>query len=161
VFEAPPTDTPVPSRPFEFSLPGERRVAAHADKLRANPGDAALRGYPDDLVRRSAAEAALAPGSKPAVILFFDDTARASHLQAAELLPLLARWQEQDKLEILPIDVRASARWTPAERKLVRTYYMSYVPTTVVLSPERKALLLQYQRVSAAVVEAALTSTPR
>jgi hypothetical protein len=144
-----------------FTPPAERQAQAHADRLRASPGDAALTGYPADIVTRASADVALAPGAKPVVVLFYADNARASHLQAAELLPLLVRWRE--KIDVVPVDVSAGAqpRWTPSERKLVRSYYLSYVPTTVVLSTERKFLMLQYQRVSAPMVEAALSAPPR
>ena len=145
---------------FQFSPPEEKRAAEHADRLRANPGNAALHGYPDDVLHRADAATALEPGHRPVAIVFYDDTSRASNLQAAELLPLLVKMRE--RVDAVPVDVSTSAKWTPAERKLVRTYYMSYVPTTVVLSADRKPLLLQFQRVSAAVVAAALeTPTQR
>ena len=92
-------------------------------------------------------------------MVFYDDSARASNLQAAELLPLLVSLRE--RVDVVPVDVGAASSWSPAQRKLVRTYYMSYVPTTVVLAPNRKPLLLQYQRVSAAVVEARLAAPER
>jgi hypothetical protein len=152
-----------PDKPGEmvFTPPAELQARAHADRLRAAPGDAALTGYPTDVVQRALADVALQPGAKPVVVLFYADNARASHLQASELLPMLVRWRE--KIDVVPVDVSAAAqaRWTAAERKLVRSYYLSYVPTTVVLSAERKPLLLQYQRVSAAMVEAALSAPPR
>jgi hypothetical protein len=153
--------TPDPAQPagdFAFTPPDEKRAQAHADRLRASPSDAALQGYPTDLVTRVAAEVALSPGAKPVIVLFYADNARSSHLQAAELLPLLVK--KRATVDVLPVDVstEAQAKWTAAEKKLVRTYYLSYVPTTVVLAPDRKPLLLQYQRVAAAVVEAALPS---
>jgi hypothetical protein len=144
---------------FEFTPPDQKRAQAHADRLRAAPTDAALKGYPADLVPRARPEVALEPASKPVVVLFYDDGARASNLQAAELLPLLVRLRAS--IDVVPIDVAASSTLSAAEKKLVRTYYMAYVPTTVVLGPNRKPILLQYQRVSAAVVEAALSAPAR
>jgi hypothetical protein len=143
---------------FQFSPPEEKRAEEHADRLRADPGNAALHGYPEDLVKSVAASVALESGLRPLVIVFYDDTSRASHLQAAEFLPLLVR--RRDRLDVLLIDVAASARWTAAERKLVRKYYGGYVPTTIALTADRRPLLHQYHRISAAVLEAALDAPP-
>jgi hypothetical protein len=157
---APAQPLPVPSNPegFEFTPPDAKRAQAHADRLRASPTDATLKGYPTDLVPRARAEVALEPGTKPVLILFYDDSARASNLQAAELLPLLV--SQRDRVDIVPIDVAAASTLTPAEKKLVRKFYMAYVPTTVLLAGDagRKPILLHYQRVSAAVVGAALAT---
>jgi hypothetical protein len=160
----PPVEPPAAKEPtgeFAFTPPDEKRAQAHADRLRASPGDAALEGYPADLVPRSAADVALSPGAKPVIVIFYADNARASHRQAAELLPLLVK--RRASVDVVPVDVstEAQAKWSAAEKKLVRTYYLSYVPTTVVLSPDRKPALLQYQQVTAAVVDAALATSPR
>jgi N-methylhydantoinase A/oxoprolinase/acetone carboxylase beta subunit len=126
----------------------------HADRLLAAPQDPSLGGYPDAVVTKASAAVALESGHKPVVLLFYDDTARASNLQAAEFLPVLAK--HADRVDVVAIDLSAAARWTAEERKLVKSYYGAYVPTTVVLSADRKPRLLKYQRITAAVLEAAL-----
>ena len=137
----------------------------HADRLRAQPSDASLQGYPEDLVRRADAGVALEGGSKPVLVLFYDNSARASHLQAAELLPLLVRLA--DRVDVVPVDVAAASTLSEPQKRLVRRYYMAYVPTTVLLAADatRKPLMVQYQRVSAqaveAAVKAALPAAPR
>lgn len=126
----------------------------HALELLASPGDRRVEGYPVRIVGRADASVALERGHRPIVLLFYDDSSRSSDLQAAEFLPVLVEFA--DRVEVVPVNVEASNTWTPAERKLVRRYYMSVVPTTVVLAADRRPLLLKFQRISAATLEASL-----
>jgi hypothetical protein len=144
---------------FTFSGTPEQRAQDHANRLLAAPEDPNVHGYPAEVVRRADAAVALEPGTKPVVIVFYDDTARASNLQAAEFLPVLAKHREA--VDLVAIDVAAKDRWTPAEKKLVRNFYVAYVPTTVVLAPPRKPLLLKYQRISGATLDATLERETR
>jgi hypothetical protein len=106
-------------------------------------------------VKRADADIALQDGLKPVVILFYDDSARASNLQAAEFLPILVKYASG--VDVVTVDVSTSAKWTPAERKLVRSYYVAYVPSTVVLAAQRnRPVMLKYQRVSGAELDVKL-----
>jgi hypothetical protein len=163
-----PKGPPPEGRPGAgFTFPGEttggtaaERARAHADRLLASPDDARLRGYPESVVARADAQVATDNGHRPVVLLFYDDTARASNLQAAEFLPVLAKYA--GLVDVVAVDVAASAKWTPAERKLVRNYYVAYVPTTVVLAPDRsKPLMIKYQRIGGAVLDAVLERETR
>ena len=141
--------------PMTFDrTPEDKTIGAHVRRLLASPGDAAVRQYPASLVPPARADVALEPGLKPVVILFYDDGSRASALEAAELLPVLERFQ--GRVDVVPVDVAASNQWTDAERGLVKTYYMATVPTTVVLAADRKPLLLKFQRIDGATLEARL-----
>ena len=159
-YEPPPSAPTAPEAPPATGPGGEMRypeappveLEAHVRKLLGNPGDPRLPGYPARLLPRADAEVALDAGRRPVAILFYDDGAKASALQAAEFLPVLRRYA--DRIDMVPIDVKASASWSDAERQLVKTYYMAVVPTTVVLSADRRPLLLQFQRISAATLEA-------
>ncbi|MFV1959071.1 MAG: hypothetical protein ACC662_06620 [Planctomycetota bacterium] len=139
---------------MRFDVPKTPNREEHVRRLLASPGDSDVHGYPRALVPRADASVALGRGVKPVVLLFYDDGAKASDLQAAAFLPVLARYA--DRVDVVPIDVEAAPSWSPAERNLVHTYYMASVPTTVVLSSERRPLLLKFQRIDAATLEAKL-----
>jgi hypothetical protein len=148
---------------MEFPTSGPSTAGAsaeeHARLLLQSPGDASIPGYPPSLLPRSDAAVALDPGPRPVVLVFYDDGARASSLQAAEFLPVLAR--HRGRADFVAIDVSASSRWSAEERRLVRKYYMAVVPTTVVLDRARAPLLLKFQRIAGAALEDVLESAPR
>jgi hypothetical protein len=159
-----PSGEPDERAGFTFSGTPEERAKVHANRLLAAPEDPTVRGYPAEVVRRADAGVALGQGPKPVVILFYDDTARASNLQAAEFLPVLAR--HRDAVDVVAVDVSSQTTWTPDEKRLVRRFYVAYVPTTVVLGAsapgaERKPLLLKYQRISGAMLDATLARETR
>ena len=126
----------------------------HARRLLQAPGSPKVMGYPPGILSRTDASVGLEKGHRPAVLLFYDNASRSSDLQAAEFLPLLVTYA--DRVDMIPIDVNASNAWTPAERKLIRKYYMAVVPTTVVLAGDRSPLMLKFQRISAGTLEAIL-----
>jgi hypothetical protein len=137
---------------MRFPQPVAERLDTHVRRLLASPGDPRVKAYPPGLILRADASLALEPrGHRPVVILFTDPASRASDLQAAEFLPVLMRYQ--DRIDAIPIDVSAKNAWTDAERKVVRRFYMSVVPTTVVLGADRRPLLLEYQRITAAALD--------
>lgn len=124
-------------------------------RLLASPGDRAVTAYPPSLVRRADARLALdRRGHLPVIVLFFDDSSRASDLQAAEFLPVLTKYA--DHLDIVAIDVSQPTTWSDDERKIVHRFYMAVVPTTVVLDAERRPLLLEYRRIAGARLEAVI-----
>jgi hypothetical protein len=129
-------------------------AAEHARRLLASPRDPRITAYPARIVPRADASVALSPGHRPVVLLFYDDTSSTSDQQAAEFLPMLVRYA--DRVDVVPVDVGASTDWTPEERKLVRTYYMAVVPTTVVLYADRRPVLLKFQRIAAPALQTAL-----
>jgi hypothetical protein len=111
------------------------------------------------LIPRADPQIALIRGTKPVVLLFYDDASKASDLQAAAFLPVLQRFE--GRVDVVPIDVKNDEGWTEAERKLVKTYYMETVPTTVVLGPDRRPLMLMFQRIDGATLEARLETATR
>ena len=147
-----------PARPdagaMRFETPGAVRADEHVRRLLAAPGDAKVPGYPPTVIRHADPGVASERGLRPVVLLFYDDASRASDLQAAEFLPVLVRYA--DRIDVVPIDISSSTSWSKAERKLVRTYYMASVPTTVVLGADRRPLLLKFQRIDGATLEAKL-----
>jgi hypothetical protein len=162
-------DPPVPPRSFTFQAPRQKAVHDHAQALRASPDDPSRPCWPADLVRRSPASTVLEAGERPAVIVFYDDTARASRLAAADLLPVVA--ELESRLDLVLVDLTPGRSLSEEERKLVRRYYLGYVPTTVVLSAgrprvegapgapapqDRRIRLLKSERVDPAVVRAAV-----
>jgi hypothetical protein len=151
---APPADEDPARHAPTFSAPLEKQARDYAQRLRAAPGDASLAGYPPSLVTRASPDLVMAPGTRPCVVLFKDDASKASDLQAADFLPVLAR--ARGDVDVVVIDVGPKARWTPSEKKVVRTYYNFYVPTTVVLAPNRAPVKSWYSRVDAASLSAAL-----
>ncbi len=148
----------VPARPdagtMRFESPAAVRAEEHVRRLLAAPGDRKVQAYPAGIVPRADPTVAAERGHRPVVLLFYDDASRASDLQAAEFLPVLVKFA--DRMDIVPIDVTNSTSWSPEERKLVRTYYMASVPTTVVLAADRRPLLLKFQRIDGATLEAKL-----
>jgi hypothetical protein len=149
--EQPP---PPPDGDMQFPTAPEADAAGHARKLLSAPGDPRVAGYPAHVVRPAEAAVALEPGHRPAVLLFYDDASRTSDQQAAEFLPVLVAYA--DRVDVVPIDVTDRDAWSPAEQKLVRTYYMAKVPTTVVLAADRRPVLLKFHRIAAAALESAL-----
>jgi hypothetical protein len=139
---------------MRFEQNEQVRLETHIRKLMAAPGSPTIQAYPEDLVAPSDAAVALERAHRPVVILFYDDRSKASDLQAADFIPVLRRFGTQ--IDVVPIDVTAADSWDDAERKLVRTYYMATVPTTVVLSADRRPLLLKFQRIDGAALEAKL-----
>jgi hypothetical protein len=129
-------------------------VEEHARRLAAAPGDPSVHPYPPQLVPPADASVVLGRGHRPVVVLFYDPASRASDLQASEFLPVLSRLS--GRVDVVPIDVKASARWTADERQVVRKYYMAVVPSTVVLTADRSPELLKFQRISAAELETSL-----
>jgi hypothetical protein len=130
-------------------------VAKHVRALRANPDDATLPCWPKDLVRSVPAATALAKGERPVLVLFYDDAARSSRLAAADLWPVVL--DVEARVDLVLIDLTPGPRLaiTDDERRLVRRYYLGYVPTTVVLTSERTPRLLKSERVEPALVRAA------
>jgi hypothetical protein len=124
--------------------------------LRSRPDDAQLPCWPSDLARSVPASKALEKSDRPCLVIFYDETARASRLAAADLWPIV--FELESKIELVLVDLTPGTRRTPsdAERKLTRKYYLGYVPTTVVLTSERTPRLLKSERVDAALVRAAL-----
>ena len=160
-----PEDTPPtvsePKNPTGNLVGEEIRTTAraHADELRRNAGDAGLVGYPRSLLRTTQPASILERGQRPLVILFYDDSAKASDRQAAEFLPLLIR--RSDDIDLILIDVSTKAEWNAVEQKIVRTYYMSYVPTTVVLTSRRAPVRSWYHLVRARDLERAINEAAR
>jgi len=144
-----PGETPAVERPgMAFTPPAGYSAKAHAQRLRSAPGDAAVPGYPTEILVSAPPERVLAASVKPAVIIFYDDSSKASDLQAAAFLPLLV--QRQRDVELVLIDVGTRSQWSAAQKKVVRTYYNFYVPTTVVLAPNRAPIKSWYSRTEAA-----------
>ena len=141
---------------FVFSAPRERRIEEHVKALRARPEDADLPCWPKDLAKASPASKALEKSDRPCLVIFYDETARASRLAAADLWPVV--YELESKIDLVLVDLTPGTRRTPTdeERKLTRRYYLGYVPTTVVLTSERTPRLLKSERVDAALVRAAL-----
>lgn len=138
---------------MKFPTPA-KDAKEHARRLLASPGNPKLAAYPAGLLTRADPAVALESGHRPVVLLFYDNASRSSDLQAAEFLPLLVGYT--NRVDVIPIDVNASNAWSAAERKLVLKYYMSVVPTTVVLAANRSPLLLKFQRISAGTLETIL-----
>ena len=90
-------------------------------------------------------------------MIFYDDTAPASRLSAAELWPVVLEIEGRVDLVLVDLTPGPSHSLTDDERRLVRRYYLGYVPTTVVLSSDRTPRLLKSERVEPAVVRAAAT----
>ncbi len=149
-----PAQPSTPRDEYRFTAPQAAQAAAHADRLRASPTDRRIGGYPKSLVRRANPRMALEPGHRPVVILFHDDTSRASNLQAADLLPAIV--EAQDGADFVVIDVSPGATRTPDEQKVYKPYYPGIVPSTIVLSPARGPVKLWFQRTSAKSLRAAL-----
>jgi len=147
----PPTDTTP-----RFSAPRDRRVEAHVRALRARPDDTDLPCWPRDLIDPAPASRALEKGARPCLVVFYDETARASRLAAADLWPVVLELEA--RVDVVLVDLTPGTRRKPTdeERKLTRKYYLGYVPTTVVLTSERAPRLLKSERVDAALVRAAI-----
>jgi hypothetical protein len=174
---APAPSTPPPSgsdslatppREFRFAVPRNKAVFDHAAALRAAPDDPSRPCWPTDLVRTAPASVVLSAGPRPAIVVFYDGGARASRLAAADLLPVVVELEA--KVDLVLVDLTPGRKLSDDERKLVRRYYLGYVPTTVVLSAgrsrdeggtapsapqERRILLLKSERVDPLLVKAA------
>ncbi|MDA1195922.1 MAG: hypothetical protein O2894_12150, partial [Planctomycetota bacterium] len=137
-----------------FSSPEGHTARAHAARLQSAPGDPSVPGYPRDLVPSAPAGRVLSPGVKPCVIIFYDDSVKASDLQAAAYLELLVN--RRSAIDLVVIDVGPKARWDEDQKRVVRTYFNFYVPTTVVLTASRAPVKSWYSRVEASALEAAL-----
>jgi len=63
----------------------------------------------------------------------------------------------EPRVDLVLVDLTPGPRraLTDDERRLVRRYYLGYVPTTVVLSSDRTPRLLKSERVEPALVRAA------
>lgn len=145
-----------PGDEFRFTPPRERRVNEHVKALKANPDDVSFPCWPRDMVRTAPASTAFEKGDRPVLVVFYDDGARASRLAAADLWPVVLALEA--RIEFVPVDLTPGAKrgLTDDERRLFRKYYLGYVPTTVVLSPDRTLRLLKSERVDPALVRAAL-----
>jgi hypothetical protein len=158
------TEAPSPPPAFRFEVPRRKAVADHAAALRAAPDDPSRTCWPRELVRTVPAASALGVGDRPAVVVFYDDSARASRLSAADLLPVV--FDLEARADLVLVDLTPGRRLSDDERKLVRRYYLGYVPTTVVLSAgrsggapalhERRIRLLKSERVDPGLVRAAV-----
>ena len=139
-----------------LSMGGPRveQARAHASRLRANPSDARIGGYPRSLLERARPRTALEPGHKPVVIVFYDDASRASNLQAGDILPALVA--EQNRVDVVVINVSRGHERTDDETDVVKPYYPGSVPATVVLSASRAPVKLWFQRTSARSLQSAL-----
>ena len=130
----------------------EKRVAAHVAALKREDDTSPC--WPKDLVKSVPAAKALAKGDRPLVLIFYDDTARASRLSAAELWPVVL--EIEDRVDLCVVDLTpGTSRPTDEEKLLVRHYYLGYVPTTVVLTSERATRLMKSERVSPTLLKAA------
>ena len=137
-----------------FTPPSDYSARAHVQRLKSAPGDAKVPGYPSDLVPSAPAARVLSPGTKPCVVIFYDNASKASDLQAATYLELLVR-RRQD-VDIVLVDVGTKAVWDADQKRVVRTYYNHYVPTTVVLTAARAPVKSWYSRVAAAALDNAI-----
>ena len=130
----------------------EKRVAEHVAALRRE--DDTRPCWPKDLAKTVPAAKALAKGDRPLVLIFYDDTARASRLSAAELWPVIL--EIEDRVDLTLVDLTpGTMRPTDEEKLLVRHYYLGYVPTTVVLTSDRMTRLMKSERVSPVLLKAA------
>ncbi|MCC7136923.1 MAG: hypothetical protein IT460_00675 [Planctomycetes bacterium] len=150
--EAPPTR---PTGDFVFSTSREERVAKHVRVLRANPDDASVPCWPKDLARAVPASTALQKGSRPLLVVFYDETSKASRLSAADLWPVVLEVEPRVDLVLVDLTPGPGRPISDDERRLVRRYYLGYVPTTVVLTSDRSPRLLKSGRVEPALVRAA------
>ena len=137
-----------------FTPPGDVAAGRHVERLKRAPGDAKVPGYPSDLVSSAPAGRVLATGTKPCVVIFYDDTSKASDLQAAAYLPLLVRRQRE--VDLVLVDVGPKAVWNDDQKRVVRTYFNHYVPTTVVLTSARAPVKSWYSRVEASALDNAI-----
>ncbi len=140
----------------------DQRVLEQVTRLGDRPGARDVKGYPSDLLAHDDAGMALTPGTKPALVVFFDDGSRASDLQAARLLPMIARLRSH--IVFVPLDRSANAPQTHGGNELARRYLGSdvgrgpTVPTLAVLDKDRKTRLFRPGMTEAAPVEAVLRS---
>jgi len=139
---------------FVFSTRAEK-VTKHVAAIRANPDDASLACWPRDLLRVAPASAARQKGDRPVLLVFYDDTARASRLAAADLWPVVLDVESRVDFVIVDLTPGPGHTLSDDEKKLVRRFYTGYVPTTVVLSSDRVPRLLKSERVEPALVRAA------
>jgi hypothetical protein len=161
----PPTGSPAPSagnvgprEGFQFTAPATSRealVAAHVKALRADPEGRDRQCWPVELVRTVPAATALQKGARPALVVFYDDRAKASRLAAADLWPVVLEVESKVDLILVDLTPGGPRALTDDERRLVRRYYLGYVPTTVVLGSDRVPRLLKSERVDPALVRAA------
>ncbi|MCA9316442.1 MAG: hypothetical protein KDB73_13225 [Planctomycetes bacterium] len=151
---APPAD-PMPPLPGGIGL----ALDAHVKRLRQVAGDARVPGYPAALVRASDARIVREPGQRPVVIIFYDDSSKASDLQAADFLPVLVN--RAGDIDVVTVDVSVRARWDTFQKQVVHTYYMSFVPTTVVLTARRVPVKSWYQRVTGEQLQQAIDESLR
>jgi hypothetical protein len=133
----------------------DEKIAKHVAALKSNPDDAGLACWPKELVRTAPASAARAKGERPVLLVFYDDTAKASRLAAADLWPVVLQVEGRVDLVLVDLTPGPGHTLTDDEKKLVRRYYTGYVPTTVVLSSDRVPRLLKSERVESALVRAA------
>jgi hypothetical protein len=157
-FSPPAEERPAPEPrdpDVEFTPPPGYGAEAHAERLLKEAGNPALPGYPEAMIPRTSATKVGEPGHKPLVLIFHDDASKASDLQAAEFLGVLLR--RRDEVDLVLVDVNPKARWSEDEKRVVRTYYNFYVPTTVVLTARRAPVKLWYVRVTAKDLDRAIT----
>jgi hypothetical protein len=143
-----------PTSGMAFTPPTGYNARAHAERLRRSPGDARVPGYPSDVLPSAPADKVLATGHLPLVLIFYDDTSKASDLQAAEFLPVLVSRKEE--IDLVLVDVSASAEWNDVQQRVVRTYYNFYTPTTVVLAANRAPIKTWYRRIKASDLDRAI-----
>ena len=155
----PAGNTPEARSGMSFTPPKDYTAKQHIADLKSRPGDPTLPGYPRELTPSQPASTVLSTGLKPVVIIFHDDASKASDLQAADFLPTMV--QRQAEVDFVIIDVGVQGRWNEAQKKVVRTYYNHYVPTTVVLAPNRAPIKSWYSRTTADSLERAIMDALR
>jgi hypothetical protein len=64
----------------------------------------------------------------------------------------------EDRADVVLVDLTPGRTLSEDGRRLVRKYYLGYVPTTVVLTPGRTIRLFKNERVDADVVRNAVLS---
>ncbi|MDF1702282.1 MAG: hypothetical protein P1V36_14105, partial [Planctomycetota bacterium] len=152
--QQPQGDDPAARTGVTFTPPSDHSARTHVQRLRSGPGDARVPGYPSDLLPSAPAGRVLGAGQRPCVIVFYDNASKASDLQAAAFLELLVR--RRSEIDIVLVDVGTKATWDADQKRVVRTYYNFYVPTTVVLSAARAPVKSWYSRVEAAALDDAI-----
>jgi len=160
--DAPPVKPGVDS--FVFATSRAKRVTELVDALRREAATGAgpaspKTSWPDDLAQPVPAAKALARGERSVIVVFHDETSRASRLAAADLWPVLLDLDARFDLVLVDLTPGAKRGQSEEEKSLVRKYYLGYVPTTVVLSPERAARLLKPGRVDGSAVKSAVLAS--
>jgi hypothetical protein len=109
-------------------------VLDHVAALRAKP-DVARPAWPKELAKTVPAGTALENGTRPVLIVIYDDTSRASRLGAADLWPVVL--EIESRIDLVLLDLTPGRRLDKDEERLVNRYYNGYVPATVLLGSNR------------------------